>query len=512
MTEPDLPTAPESIPGPAAGTQPEPAATRKPLTKTQKQLLGTAAAAALLIAIIGFAGSYSAVSNLATQKHFGWFAHAFPIGIDAGIVAFLALDLVLTWLRIPYPLLRQGAWGMTAATIAFNAATAWGDNLAVGMHAAIPVLFVIVVEAARHAIGRIANIVADRHIESPPLIRWILSPIGTYLIWRRMRVWQIPSYLLVIELLRELRVFRAKLRRKYGWLWRWKADANELLVFEMARFGISVSEALAMPEVEAEAQRKAEAAQRSEARQQAEAEAEALRVQEQQRQTETEARRIAAAEAETKLAELEAKRRLADAEAEAELAKVKQRRLTAEAEAEAERRQIAEETREAEAAAELRRRCEADEQAKRAGEAETTRLREAEEAIRRTSEAEAKALEAAQQRLRVQELALRNAREEARMAAEAEARARPNPKPETAQPQAKPKLEVETAKPKQPAELGGRRVRIEAEVEALIGLMQTKGYDEVDLDLAISELNLKQTTAWDRLNRARQEWSKRNAA
>jgi hypothetical protein len=40
---------------------------------------------------------------------FGWFANVFPVGIDAGIVVLLALDLLLTWLRIPFPLTAVAA-------------------------------------------------------------------------------------------------------------------------------------------------------------------------------------------------------------------------------------------------------------------------------------------------------------------------------------------------------------------------------------------------------------------
>lgn len=454
-------------------TPSKPTKSLPPLTPTQKRLAATAAAAGVGIAIIGFAGSYHAVSSLAAQKHFGWFAHAFPIGIDAGIVAFLALDLVLTWLRIPYPLLRQGAWAMTAATIAFNSATAWGDWLAVGMHAAIPILFVIVVEAARHAIGRIANIVADRFIESPPMIRWFLSPIGTYLIWRRMRVWQLPSYLQVIEQQRELRVFRAKLRKEHGRRWRRDADAEHLLVFEMARFGKSVSETLAMPEAEAEAQRKAESERKAEAARQAEAEAETLRLRQNREHAEAEARRVAEAETEARLAEVERRELVAKAEAEAELALIEQRRLDVEAEAELQRR------------------------------------RNAEEAALRQAEAEAKALATARERLRVQE----QAQQAARLAAEAETlRLRPPaPRQAEARPEVeapsptgipKPKPEPETANSKQPAQIGGRRARVEAEVEAVRELMRANGGD-VELKTVIRELGLTQTTAWDRLKRAK---------
>ncbi|MEV0604580.1 DUF2637 domain-containing protein, partial [Streptomyces sp. NPDC050315] len=102
------------------------------LTRTHRVFIGVVVAGALVIAAIGFAGSYSAVRALAEQKGFGSFSYVFPIGIDAGIVVLLALDLLLTWIRIPFPLLRQTAWLLTAATIAFNGAAAWPDPLGVG--------------------------------------------------------------------------------------------------------------------------------------------------------------------------------------------------------------------------------------------------------------------------------------------------------------------------------------------------------------------------------------------
>ena len=92
------------------------------LTRTHRILIGVVVFGAVVIAGIGFAGSYAAVRELALQKGFGDFSYVFPIGIDAGICVLLALDLLLTWIRIPFPLLRQTAWLLTAATIAFNGA------------------------------------------------------------------------------------------------------------------------------------------------------------------------------------------------------------------------------------------------------------------------------------------------------------------------------------------------------------------------------------------------------
>jgi hypothetical protein len=178
--------------GPLAPTAP--GTTPQPLTRTQKTLTGIVVGAVLVIATLGFVGSYSAVTDLATAKGFGDFANAFPIAVDAGIIAFLALDLLLTWRRIPFPLLRYTAWGLTAATIAFNAVAAWPDPVGVSMHGVIPVLFVIAVEAARHAVGRIAEIVADKHLEGPNPSRWLLNPVSTFVLWRRQRLWQIRTW------------------------------------------------------------------------------------------------------------------------------------------------------------------------------------------------------------------------------------------------------------------------------------------------------------------------------
>ncbi|MFH9062429.1 DUF2637 domain-containing protein [Streptomyces coeruleorubidus] len=205
-------------------------------------LIGVVVAGAVIIAGIGFAGSYAAVRELALQKGFGNFSYVFPIGIDAGICVLLALDLLLTWIRIPFPLLRQTAWLLTAATIAFNGAAAWPDPLGVGMHAVIPILFVVAVEAARHAIGRIADITADKHMEGVRLTRWLLSPLPTFLLWRRMKLWELRSYDQVIKLEQERLVYQARLRSRFGRAWRRKAPVESLMPLRLARYGVPLAE------------------------------------------------------------------------------------------------------------------------------------------------------------------------------------------------------------------------------------------------------------------------------
>ncbi|WP_373463626.1 DUF2637 domain-containing protein [Streptomyces canus] len=212
------------------------------LTRTHRVLIGVVVFGAVVIAGIGFAGSYAAVRELALQKGFGNFSYVFPVGIDAGICVLLALDLLLTWARIPFPLLRQTAWLLTAATIAFNGGAAWPDPLGVGMHAVIPVLFVVSVEAARHAIGRIADITADKHMEGVRLTRWLLSPGPTFLLWRRMKLWELRSYEQVIKLEQERLVYQASLRSRFGRVWRRKAPVEALMPLRLARYGVPLAE------------------------------------------------------------------------------------------------------------------------------------------------------------------------------------------------------------------------------------------------------------------------------
>ncbi|WP_255293094.1 DUF2637 domain-containing protein [Streptomyces niveus] len=230
---------------PGSATEPEEKKGIPELTRVHYWLIGIVALGAVVIASIGFAGSYNAVRKLAVEKGFGTFAYWFPIGIDAGIVVLLGLDLLLTWLRIPFPLLRQTAWLLTGATIAFNAAAAWPDPLGVGMHAVIPVLFVVSVEAARHAVGRIADITADKHMEGVRITRWLLSPVPTFRLWRRMKLWEVRSYEKAVSLEQARLIYQSRLQARFGRGWRRKAPVEALMPLRLAKYGVPIFETAA---------------------------------------------------------------------------------------------------------------------------------------------------------------------------------------------------------------------------------------------------------------------------
>ncbi|MEV6676323.1 DUF2637 domain-containing protein [Streptomyces erythrochromogenes] len=341
-------------------------------------ILGT-----LIIATIGFAGSYAAVRKLAEEKGFGAFAIWFPIGIDAGIVALLALDLFLAWLRLPFPLLRQTAWVLTAATIAFNGAAAWPDPLSVAMHAVIPILFVVVVEAARHAVGRIADLIAENHMDSVRTSRWVLSPVPTFMMWRRMKLWELRSYKQAVALEKARLVYRRRVEARYGSIK--QAPVEVSLPLELARYTEPLPPApLTSAEEAAAAERKRLA---SEAREDRRARKEAKR---EARRREEEA--AAAATAKAEAAEREAAREAREAdlaavrearEAEREAGERELARIVAESEArvrearEAARIKAEEETRRAEREAQQRAREEEEAQFKRHEDAEREPSRQA---------------------------------------------------------------------------------------------------------------------------------------
>ncbi|MFF8786915.1 DUF2637 domain-containing protein [Streptomyces sp. NPDC015125] len=207
------------------------------LSRAQRVLVAVVVLGATVIAAIGFAGSYTAVRELAARKGFGSFSVYFPLGVDAGIAVLLSLDLLLTHLRIPLPMLRQVAWLLTLATISFNAAAA-SDAIGVAMHATIPVLFVVAVEAARHAIGRLAAITEDQHMDGIRVSRWVLAPLPTFLLWRKMRLWELRRYSDAISDEQDRLVHQARLRAKYGWQWRRRAPLDALLPLRLARLGV----------------------------------------------------------------------------------------------------------------------------------------------------------------------------------------------------------------------------------------------------------------------------------
>ncbi|MCE7006902.1 DUF2637 domain-containing protein [Kibdelosporangium philippinense] len=138
--------------------------------------------------------------------------------------------------------LRQFARLLTAGTVAANVSAGWPDPIAVGLHSAAPVMLLVMVEAARVVLLRRIGYAAGTARDRIPLGRWLLSPWRTWLLWRRMVLWQVTSYRQALDEELNLRMAYARLQIRYGSRWKRKAPAD--LVW-MLRTGVCSAEACA---------------------------------------------------------------------------------------------------------------------------------------------------------------------------------------------------------------------------------------------------------------------------
>jgi hypothetical protein len=187
----------------------------------------------IAVGVLGGIGSFTAVRHLA-EPWFGASAWTIPVGIDVGILALLAWDLLAEYLRLGWPVLRWTAWAFVGATTYLNVAAAHGSPTAAVMHAAMPILFVTVIEGVRHLIRQHTGLATGIRIERIPLSRWLLAPRTTFLLARRMVLWHVTSYQdgLALEYQRLLAV--SELQQAYGrWCWRWRAPLQGRLALRL---------------------------------------------------------------------------------------------------------------------------------------------------------------------------------------------------------------------------------------------------------------------------------------
>jgi hypothetical protein len=189
------------------------------------------------LAVLAGIGSFATIRHQATPW-FGSSAWIVPIGIDIGIIALLAWDLLAEYLGFPWPALRWTAWTFIAFTIYLNISAAHGHLNAIVMHAAMPMLVVTVVEGIRHLVKQWTGLTTGTRIEHIPVSRWLLSPWSSFMLGRRMVLWQVTSYRqgLAYEYRRLQTV--AKLQEDYGrFCWHWKAPLRDRIALRLAWAG-----------------------------------------------------------------------------------------------------------------------------------------------------------------------------------------------------------------------------------------------------------------------------------
>jgi hypothetical protein len=227
-----------------------PAATNNPaagqgrvrrLDRGQRWTVGAAVVLGLLVTSYGLAGSYVTVADLAA-RHGVPLPGLVPAGIDGGLVAVVVLDLALAWIGAPVGWLRQLVRLLSVGTITANAVGGWPDPTAVGLHSAAPLMLLAMVEAGRTVLLRRMGQEQGSVRDPVPLARWVLAPWRTWLLWRRMVLWQITSYRTAVQIELDLRGAVGLLRMHYGRCWRRRVSAD--LVW-MLRTGTAVEQACA---------------------------------------------------------------------------------------------------------------------------------------------------------------------------------------------------------------------------------------------------------------------------
>lgn len=199
-----------------------------------KAVVAVVAPLTIALAVLGGIGSFGTVRDLAVPW-FGKSAWIVPVGIDIGILTLLAWDLLTEYLGVPWPVLRWIAWLFIAGTVYLNVAAAHGNSVASVMHAAMPALFVTVIEGIRHLVRQLAGLANGTRIEGIPLARWLLAPRSSFILWQHMILWHVTSYHDGLSLEYERMLAISRLQETYGrWLWRWKAPLRELLALRMA--------------------------------------------------------------------------------------------------------------------------------------------------------------------------------------------------------------------------------------------------------------------------------------
>ncbi len=227
--------APRPVHGPARA---------RPLTDGERAAVAAVAALTGLLGLIGFANSFARVAAAAAPS-FGPLAPTVPLGIDLGIAAFSALDIVLARLDMRPRWVRLIPWALTAATIYLNVSgqSSWFARIA---HGVFPALWVAAVEIAAHVVRVRAGLEAGTAMDRIRASRWVLAPARTAGLWRRMVLWEVRSYPRALARERDRLLALTGLQDAYGPLaWRWRAPRRVRALYRLGELAPARGEASA---------------------------------------------------------------------------------------------------------------------------------------------------------------------------------------------------------------------------------------------------------------------------
>ncbi|MFF7980202.1 DUF2637 domain-containing protein [Streptomyces sp. NPDC007901] len=202
-----------------------------PLTRPEMGLAGLGALAAAAVGALGLYSSFDAVSLAAARWSFSN-PHTLPIAIDVAIPVFTLANLLLIRLDMALGWVRFVPWVLTLVTCWLNVAA--GTSLSAKLaHGTMPLLWVVFSEIGAHVYAVRIGAVTGRRMEKIRFSRWLLAPVSTFALWRRMTLWEVTSYGDALALERERLLARADLREQYGRGWRHKTPRRERVLLRL---------------------------------------------------------------------------------------------------------------------------------------------------------------------------------------------------------------------------------------------------------------------------------------
>ncbi|MFJ8028445.1 DUF2637 domain-containing protein [Streptomyces sp. NPDC096311] len=214
-----------------------------PLSGQELVLVVGIVLAAAVVSTLGLLSSYTALETKAATWGWDW-PWLLPVGIDVAIPAFTGASLILIRMGMELRWIRWVPRALTAVTVYLNwqASSTAGGRIG---HAALTLLWVIFSEIASHVYGtRIGAVTGKKRMETVRRSRWILAPIPTARLRRRMILWEITSYEEALTRLQEQTYLRAQLKETYGWRWRSKAPLEQRMALKLGEAPAALADTL----------------------------------------------------------------------------------------------------------------------------------------------------------------------------------------------------------------------------------------------------------------------------
>ncbi|MFF1714559.1 DUF2637 domain-containing protein [Streptomyces sp. NPDC058268] len=210
-----------------------------------KELVGAVAIvlAAAAVSTLGLLSSYTALETKAAGWGWEW-PWLLPVGIDVAIPAFTGASLFLIRLGMELRWIRWVPRVLTAVSVYLNWSASDSTAGRLG-HAALTLLWVVFSEIASHVYAtRIGAVTGKKRMETVRRSRWLLAPIPTARLRRRMILWEITSYEEALTRLQEQTYLRAQLREKYGRGWRSKAPLKLRMALKLGEAPAALADTL----------------------------------------------------------------------------------------------------------------------------------------------------------------------------------------------------------------------------------------------------------------------------